>query len=137
MKSISSLELRRLRNELPIADVLRTLGIPSMRRGTRTVFRCPACTRLRTVVHQPTNLARCFGCKRNFNPIDLTMAERGTQFLDAVRFLRDHARESEHGTGAQPVRARTEPASAAGENLPLTGTRADPSAPVSVPLERR
>ena len=34
-----------------------------------------------------TNLARCFRCEQNFNPIDLTMLERQYDFREAVAFL--------------------------------------------------
>ena len=81
--------LRRLRNEVPIADVIDRLRVPTARRGSRRLFRCPHCERFRTGVNRISNLARCFRCERNFNPIDLVMAVSGATVLDAVRYLGD------------------------------------------------
>ena len=89
MRTVSQGLLRRLRNDVPVADVIDQLCVPTARRGTRRTFRCPRCKGFHTGVHRRTNLARCFCCKRNFNPIDLVMAERGWPFLDAVRYLGD------------------------------------------------
>ncbi len=60
-----------------------------------------------------------------------------SQFLDAVRFLRDDVRGSELGTVASAVRTYREPASATGGSSPSTSTRADPSGPGPCPQERR
>ena len=50
-------------------------------------FLCPLCREFNTATNPKTNLARCFRCKRNFNPIDLVMVVERCGFLDAVRFL--------------------------------------------------
>lgn len=76
--------LRALRNHVPIAAVIRRLGVPTKRRGCRVAFRCPACQRFDTALSRRTNLARCFACKRSFNPIELVMAERASTFLAAA-----------------------------------------------------
>ena len=34
-----------------------------------------------------TNLARCFRCEKNFNPIDMVMEANGATFLEALEFL--------------------------------------------------
>ena len=42
---------------------------------------------IRAIINTKTNLARCFRCKRNFNPIDMTMTVKRYSFIQAVRFL--------------------------------------------------
>lgn len=91
-RSLSPGELRYLRSELPIGAVIDDLRVASLRAGPRLRFECPACRTFATNVHTRINLARCFRCARNYNPIDLTMAVRGITFLDAVRVLSELAR---------------------------------------------
>jgi len=79
--------LRTLRNDIPILDVVFRLHMPIKKRGARVQFRCPACGRFHTATNSSTNLARCFHCARNFNPIDLAMAQRRSTFLDAIGYL--------------------------------------------------
>jgi hypothetical protein len=79
--------LRTLRNDASVFALIFELRIPTRMRGSRLTFRCPQCGNFHTAINDRTNLARCFSCKRNFNPIDLVMAERGTSFLEAVRYL--------------------------------------------------
>ncbi len=80
-------ELRRLRNDVDIASLIGRLAIPSKVRDGYLRFLCPLCSDFHTATNPRTNLARCFRCQRNFNPIDLTIVERGWRFLDAVRYL--------------------------------------------------
>ena len=79
--------LRTLRNQAPVLSVIFELGIPTEMRGSRLTFRCPDCGGFHTAVNYRANLTRCFPCKRNFNPIDLAMAERAWGFLEAVKYL--------------------------------------------------
>lgn len=79
--------LRRLRNEIPLRRVLEALDWPHKMREGVLVFRCPVCGECRTSSHPRENLGRCFICLRNFNPIDLTLAIRRIDFVDAVEFL--------------------------------------------------
>jgi hypothetical protein len=80
--------LRRMRNEIPIRDVIAgILQIPWKIREGRFRFLCPLCREFDTATNPDTNLARCFRCKQNFNPIDITMVERRYDFLAAVSFL--------------------------------------------------
>jgi len=84
--------LRSLRNDIPIADLIRLpLALPNSFRDSYLRFLCPLCSGFNTAVNPPTNLARCFSCKKNFNPIDLVMAVRRCSFLDAVKFLQNPA----------------------------------------------
>ncbi len=88
---IPSDHLRTLRNDVPVLSVIHTLRIPTKKRGARLTFRCPNCQRFYTATKATTNLARCFSCERNFNPIDLVMAERGWSFLQAVNYLEENS----------------------------------------------
>lgn len=89
MRMISADELRRLRNDVSVAAVIVGLGLDRSNRGTRPTFRCPRCETFHTAVNERTNLARCFRCAENYNPIDLVMAVRSVGFLDAVHSVRD------------------------------------------------
>ena len=74
--------LRRLRNGININEVIGALGLET-RRGTDLLrFRCPLCHGFHTATKSKTNLARCFDCKVNFNPIDLVMETAGCNFID-------------------------------------------------------
>ena len=82
-------ELFRLRNHIPINDVIvHVLDLPSKTRDGYLCFLCPICSEFMTACNPRTNLARCFRCERNFNPIDMVMVVRGLNFREAVDFLR-------------------------------------------------
>lgn len=87
-RRISDDELRLLRNDIAIAWLIKHLGIPCKRRDGLLRFLCPRCSEFHTATKTTTNLARCFRCHINFNPIELIMAERSLSFLEAVRELR-------------------------------------------------
>jgi len=81
--------LRRLRNDVPIDYILRDyLQIPC--KVSEGIFRflCPICSDFNTATNPRTNLARCFRCARNFNPIDILMLVEGISFRDTVQALR-------------------------------------------------
>lgn len=80
-------QLFRLRNEISIDDLLRRLDWPCKVREGRFCFVCPRCSESLTAVNEQTNLARCFRCEENFNPIDLVMLTRQFDFVEAVYFL--------------------------------------------------
>jgi len=80
--------LRRLRNDIPIARLIGdVLGIPSKIREGYFRFLCPLCSDFNTATNPKTNLARCFRCQRNFNPIDIVMVEKHMNFVEAVGYL--------------------------------------------------
>lgn len=92
MTRITPEKLRALRNEIPIADLIRRrLKLPSSFRDSYLRFLCPLCSGFDTAVNPATNLARCFACKKNFNPIDLVIAVQRCSFRDAVAFLENQA----------------------------------------------
>ena len=89
-RRFSNQELYSLRNKIPVAILIeKVLGIPS--RTTEGVFRflCPLCNEFNTAVNSKTNLARCFGCKKNFNTIDLVMLVKKMDFVNTIDFLKD------------------------------------------------
>ena len=82
--------LRVLRNEIPIDEVIINLLNLEVRNAHDMVrFRCPLCFNFHTATNHLTNLARCFDCQINFNPIDLVMTVEKCDFLDAVEILKD------------------------------------------------
>ena len=90
MTRLSASRLRELRNDVPIAEVIQIqLSLPAKERDGFLRFLCPLCHEFNTATNPKTNLARCFRCQRNFNPIDMVMAARDYAFLDAVKFLED------------------------------------------------
>jgi hypothetical protein len=87
MSRIGKSRLRRLRNDIPIAELIQELELPSKEREGYFRFLCPLCNEFHTATNPKTNLARCFRCRRNFNPIDLVIVVRQCSFLDAVKWL--------------------------------------------------
>ena len=80
--------LRQLRNRIEIIPLIAdVLEIIYKTHDGRFRFMCPLCRDFDTAVNTETNLARCFRCKRNFNPIDMTMTVKRYSFIQAVRFL--------------------------------------------------
>lgn len=97
MGSYTDVFLRRLRNEIDIDQVINTLALET-RSGTKYLrFRCPACHGFHTAINAKTNLARCFECKINYNPIDLVMAVTAQSFVETVEFLKTHLSDSRTG----------------------------------------
>lgn len=88
MKVVSDALLRRLRNEIPIADLMRDfLDMYTKHREGFVRFRCPECNNGNTAINPKTNLARCFTCRVNYNPIDLVRVVFKCGFLSAVQIL--------------------------------------------------
>ena len=87
-------ELYKLRNSIPLADVLSVLEWPHKTRDGRVCFVCPQCSESLTAINQRTNLGRCFRCEINFNPIDLVMLINDYDFVAAVHFLQQQFPES-------------------------------------------
>ena len=82
--------LRMLRNQIPIDEVINNLLKLQVRKDHHILrFRCPLCDNFHTATNHQSNLARCFDCKKNFNPIDLVITVGKCSFLDAVQFLKN------------------------------------------------
>ena len=110
-KRFSSQELHALRNSIPIEYLIRVnLKIPVKQSEGIFYFLCPLCSKFRGVTHVTTNLARCFCCQRNFNPIEFVMAVKQLNFVDTVRFLQPllqtHPREK-HRAEPPFIQSRT------------------------------
>ena len=82
-------ELFELRNNIPIEALIRdVLSIPAKVSEGYLRFLCPICHEFQTATNPRTNLARCFRCERNFNPIDMVMRERAMGFIESVDYLK-------------------------------------------------
>ena len=79
--------LRRLRNDISWAPLLKQLEWPHKLREEQLTFLCPRCHECHSAVNPRTTLGRCFRCEINFNPIDLTMAVQQCDFITAVHYL--------------------------------------------------
>ena len=87
-------QLYKMRNNIPLDDVLSVLKWPHKMRDGRVCFVCPQCSESLTAINQRTNLGRCFRCEINFNPIDLVMLINDYDFVAAVHFLQRQFPES-------------------------------------------
>lgn len=81
-------KLRMLRNKIPIARLISDfLYLPCKVSEGYFRFLCPLCSEFNTAVNPKTNLARCFRCQKNFNPIDMVMAVKCCNFREAVEMI--------------------------------------------------
>jgi hypothetical protein len=95
--------LRRLRNDIPVARLIKdVLDLPSKMSEGYFRFLCPLCSEFNSATNPKTNLARCFRCKRNFNPIDMVMIVRRCNFAQAVKFLLALSVRQEHEHQGSP-----------------------------------
>lgn len=82
--------LRMLRNDIPIDEVIVDLLNLEVQKDRKTIrFRCPLCYNFHTATNHKKNLARCFDCQKNFNPIDMVITVGNCGFVDAVKILKD------------------------------------------------
>jgi DNA primase len=80
--------LRKLRNEIPINLLINEfLKLPIKQSEGYFRFLCPICSEFVTATNPKTNLARCFRCEKNFNPIDMVMTVKQVNFRSAVDYL--------------------------------------------------
>jgi len=88
-KRFSKQELWELRNLIPINILIQSiLQIPCKMSEGYFRFLCPICSDFNTATNKKTNLARCFQCEKNFNPIDMVMIAEHQNFIHAVNFLK-------------------------------------------------
>jgi DNA primase len=88
-RHFSPAELRFLRNRVPIDRVIETLlGLADQNINGKLSFACPLCGGFDTGVNPAHNLARCFACRQNFNPIELVMHQLKIGFVDSVKWLK-------------------------------------------------
>ncbi len=89
-KRFSAEELRELRNLIPINTVIKELlSVSSKISDGHFRFLCPLCNEFQTSTNPSTNLARCYHCEKNFNPIDMVMAVKASQFIDSATCLQE------------------------------------------------
>jgi len=88
-KRFSDQELFELRNRIPIRLLIKNeLNIPCKIIDQVFRFLCPLCNEFNTSTNPRTNLARCFRCEKNFNPIDIVIACKKMSFVQSVNFLK-------------------------------------------------
>lgn len=88
MHTLTKEHLRELRNCIEIIPLIAdALELTYKTHDSRFRFMCPLCRDFDTAVNPDTNLARCFRCQRNYNPIDIVMTVKHYSFMQAVRYL--------------------------------------------------
>ncbi len=88
-KRFTGNELFKLRNLIPINVLIeKKLMIPSKVSEGFFRFLCPLCNEFQTATNPKTNLARCFLCEQNFNPIDMVIICRKISFVESVKYLK-------------------------------------------------
>jgi hypothetical protein len=89
IRRFSPRELTFLRNRVPVDCVIENLlELPTRRNHDKLSFACPVCGGFDTSVNTADNLARCFACQQNFNPIELVMHQLKIGFVDSVKWLK-------------------------------------------------
>lgn len=87
-KRYSKEKLHALRNNIPIAQLISDfLRLPCKVSEGYFRFLCPQCSEFNTATNPKTNLARCFRCQKNFNPIDMVMIVKCCNFREAVELI--------------------------------------------------
>lgn len=82
-------ELFKLRNLIPVDKLIKEqLKLPCKISEGYFRFLCPVCNEFQTATNPKTNLARCFRCETNFNPIDLVMIVKDVGFVESVKYLK-------------------------------------------------
>jgi hypothetical protein len=92
-RRFSPQELTFLRNKIPIGRVVERLL------GDQVSFACPVCGGTDTSINAAHNLARCFVCQRNFNPIEFVMHQLRIGFVDSVNWLKSRMPEVQPRNG--------------------------------------
>ena len=91
----SKMLLQKIRNDIPIdmviADILKQ---PNKISEGYFRFLCPICSEFNTATNPKTNLARCFRCGKNFNPIDMVMSVKAFSFPKSVDYLMEMVSKS-------------------------------------------
>jgi hypothetical protein len=95
--------LRDLRNKIRIRGLIENeLGVRNHAESGIFRFECPLCGSFHTSVMKTKNLARCFECEVNFNPIDIVMETKKTDFLQSADFLTNLLESGMPGNPAAP-----------------------------------
>lgn len=80
--------IRKIRNEVPINKVItQLLHLEVKKTNDLLRFKCPLCSRFHTATSLKNNLARCFDCEANFNPIDIVITVTSLPFTQTIEVL--------------------------------------------------
>ncbi len=134
----SSQELFILRNHIPIESLIKELEMPWKIIEGYFRFCCPVCEKFNSGVNSKTNLARCFGCEKNYNTIDLVMHITRSNFIQSVKFLKKfHIHKDKSRILYHPPNRRTAsiPVSI-GEVLKSIGTQSNNSRKVTSKISK-
>ena len=94
--------LHDLRNKIPVRGLIENeLGVRCHTESGIFRFECPLCGSFHTSVMKTENLGRCFECKISFNPIDMVIAVKKTEFRPSADFL---VKLLESGMTTKPAR---------------------------------
>jgi DNA primase len=93
-RRFSAQQLSYLRNQIPIERVIKIfLSLHTDSRSGKLSFACPVCHGSNTSINAKHNLARCFDCRQNFNPIEIVMHHLQISFVDSVKWLKQRNRK--------------------------------------------
>lgn len=111
-------ELSFLRNKVPIGQVVETLlALPIQKRNGKLSFSCPICGGFDTSINTAHNLARCFVCHQQFNPIEFVMHQLKIGFVDSVKWLKNRVPASPTHLNMPTVSGNKAPPTAIGDIL--------------------
>jgi hypothetical protein len=126
-RRFSSRELSFLRNGIPVEQVIVSfLSLQYRYDSGKLRFACPLCGGFDTSILVKNNLARCFACKRNFNPIEIVMERLRLGFVESANWLKDRNARTVHET---PAARRKEQASPSSIGSVLSGILPPPPSP--------
>ena len=127
----SQQQLFVLRNQVPIELLIeKVLALPSDRKNGYLRFACPLCQGFHTGINAEHNLARCFDCRKNFNPIDMVMCRNKISFKQSVDFLKKCYPQLSAANPERPCRL-TPQSNAQAQNLPAyTAERTNNAVPI-------
>jgi len=104
-------ELVFLRNRVHINCVIETLlELPTRTSHGKFSFACPVCGGFDTSVNAAHNLARCFACRKNFNPIELVMHQLKIGFVDSVKWLKKRISAAQDQNTSTAAEKKAQPA---------------------------
>jgi len=109
-RRFSSRELTFLRNQIPITHAIESLPLPTRKGDGKHSFACPLCHGFNTAINAKHNLARCFDCRQNYNPIELVMHQLQISFVDSVKWLMQRATNISAADTAISDRRNAQPA---------------------------
>lgn len=130
-RRFSRQQLFALRNQIPIEMLIeKVLAVPSDRKNGYFRFACPLCQGFHTAVNAEHNLARCFDCRKNFNPIDMVMCRNKTSFIKSVDFLKRCYPQLFAANADPPCRLPPEPNVQSPKVPAYTGERSNDAVPI-------